>query len=392
MKEEIRKEMLLKRQFHHSSGGHIHCIGIMDRFLRLPQFNSSKRILLYASKESEVHTEGIIQSALSLGKKVCLPVTLRESKSLEIYEIKSLEELVPGAFGILEPQRLAERKIQPPEVDLVVVPGVSFDRRGHRIGYGMGYYDSLLSKMKAVKIGLAYDMQLVPHVPNEPHDVAVDFIVTENELIACQESEGGAAGKPGNPLRVAVLASGRGTDFQSLIDAKARGELAGVELVGLITENPQAGAIGRAKEAGIPHHAIPHSSREELDAKIKQKLDELSPGLVVLAGYMKIIRDPALLSAYAGRMINIHPSLLPKYPGAHAQRDAFEAGEKVSGYTIHFVDSSLDGGPVICQEKVDISHCKSAEEAAAKILEREHIGLPKVVGRFARGELVSKGK
>ena len=118
-----------------------------------------------------------------------------------------------------------------------------------------------------------------------------------------------------------------------------------------------------------------------------KKLAELEPDLVVLAGYMKVIRSKGLLSKYAGRMINIHPSLLPKYPGAHAQRDAFEAGEKVSGFTIHFVDETLDGGKIICQEKVDISGCRSADEAAAKILENEHIGLPAIVGKFAKGDV-----
>jgi len=380
--------MLLKREFHHSSGGHIHCLGIMDRFLRLEQFNSASCILLYASKGSEVHTDGIIQSALSLGKRVALPVTHKDKQELEIYEIKSIEELLPGAFGIMEPPQLPERKLQPADIGLVVVPGVSFDRRGHRIGYGMGYYDSLLKKISAVKIGLSYGMQLVPHVPNEPHDVAVDFIVTENGIISCPPCSEGDGQKK---LRVAVLASGRGSDFQSIIDAKNSGEIP-VEIVGLLTDNPQSAAIKRAEGNNIPAFVIRHSSREGLDAAIKQKLDELSPGLVVLAGYMKIIKDPALLSSYEGRLINIHPSLLPAYPGAHAQKDAFEAGEKVSGYTIHFVDSSLDGGPVIYQEKVDISGCKSADEVAAKILEREHVGLPKIVGMAAKGELPIKGK
>jgi phosphoribosylglycinamide formyltransferase-1 len=102
---------------------------------------------------------------------------------------------------------------------------------------------------------------------------------------------------------------------------------------------------------------------------------------------MKIIKSPALLGKYKGKMINIHPSLLPKYPGAHAQKDAFEAGEKESGYTVHHVDESLDGGRIIYQEKVDISGCANWEEAAGKILEKEHEGLPMIVGRFARGEI-----
>ena len=400
--------MLQKRESHHSGGGHVNCLEIMDKFIRLPAFNSSKCVLLYASKGGEVHTDGIMQSALSFGKKVCLPLTFKEKKSLEIYEAKSLEELSLGAFGVREPSHQPECRVSPDEVDLVVVPGVSFDRRGHRIGYGMGYYDSLLPKIKGKKIGLAYSFQLVELVPNEPHDVAVDIVVTEKEVINCAasqasnnngavfcqakaaENKGSSSTSPSQTkLRVVVLASGRGTDFQSLIDANAAGgALHGkVELVGLITDNPNAQAIARAKSAGIPPFVIPYSSREELDSKIKQKLDELTPGLVVLAGYMKVIKSKELLSAYSGRIINIHPSLLPSYPGAHAQRDAFEAGEKVSGFTIHFVDESLDGGKIIYQEKADISSCKSADEVAEKILAREHMGLPAVVGMFASGKV-----
>ena len=393
MKAEIRKEMLRKRDEHHSRGGHCNCIIIMDRFLRLPEFSAAACILLYASKGSEVHTDGIIRSALSLGKRVVLPVTKKEERKLELYEMRSVEELESGAFGILEPPQYPERKVEPGEIDLAVVPGASFDSRGHRIGYGMGYYDSLLPKIKGKKIGLAYSFQIVEHVPEEPHDVALDMIITEEKIIECSK---GAACVPApggndaigtaNPFRIVVLASGRGSDFQSLIDARKKGELS-AEIAALITDNSEAKAIERAKEAGIPHFVIAHKAREELDAGIRAKLDELAPDLVVLAGYMKIIRDSSLLCSYHGKIINIHPSLLPKYPGAHAQKDAFDAGEKVSGYTIHFVDESLDGGPIIFQENVDISPCKSADEAAAKILEREHIGLPAIVEKFAKGEI-----
>lgn len=400
MKDLIRKEMLEKRERSHTQGGHINCLDIMDRVVHLPEFSSASRILLYASKGSEVHTLGIMQTALSFGKKVALPVTKKDSKTLDLYYIGSPAELKTGAFGILEPPENPERKAAPGEIELVIVPGVSFDRRGHRIGYGMGYYDSLLSKLQCPKIGLAYDVQITERVPDEPHDVAVDWIVTEKEIIDCRNGNGnGAAGRgqesgspaaganaEGGKYRVAVLASRRGTDFQSIIDAKKRGEI-DIEIAGLITDNLEAKAIDRAKENGIPAFVIPYTSREELDSGIKERLDKLSPDLVVLAGYMKIIRSRELFAAYSGRIINIHPSLLPKYPGAHAQKDAFEAGEKVSGYTIHFVDETLDGGKIILQEEVDISACKTWEEAALAILAREHMGLPKVVGMFAKGEI-----
>ncbi|MEM4554912.1 MAG: phosphoribosylglycinamide formyltransferase [Candidatus Anstonellaceae archaeon] len=375
MKDEIRRKMLKLRDEHYSKKGHALCLLIMDRFLRLKEFEDAKRVLLYAAKGSEVHTDGIINSALSLGKEVVLPVTDKEKHELELYRIKSLEELSAGAFGILEPKKIPERKVEPSGIDLAVIPGIGFDLQGHRIGYGKGYYDKLLPHIKGKKIGLAYEVQVVERLPVEPHDVAVDMIVTEERVIECKPE-----------FRVVVLASGRGSDFQSIIDAIKRGEVH-AKIVGLITDNPNAQAIKRAEAAGIPHFVIPYSSREELDLGILRKLDELKPDLVVLAGYMKIIKNKELLTKYAGRIINIHPSLLPKYPGAHAQRDAFEAGEKVSGYTIHFVDETLDGGKIIYQEEVDISDCKSAEEVAAKILQREHVGLPAIVEKFATGKI-----
>ncbi|MCX6769980.1 MAG: phosphoribosylglycinamide formyltransferase [Candidatus Micrarchaeota archaeon] len=384
MKGNMRKDMLAMREAHHSKGGHVNCISIMDTVLNLEEFKSAECVLLYSSKGGEVHTEGIIQSALSIGKRVALPVTKKESHALELYAIAGMDELSPGAFGILEPKSDPARRVQPEEVDLVLVPGVSFDRRGHRLGYGMGYYDLLLKRVKGRKIGLAYGMQMVERVPDEPHDVAVDMIVTENEIIRCGNSASGEGKAEKDNLasgnfKVVVLASGKGSDFQSIIDGVKTGAVP-AKIVGLITDKPEAYAIQRAEGNGIPAFAIPHKDSEDLDEG------------VVLAGYMKIIRSKELLSRYAGRMINIHPSLLPKYPGAHAQKDAFEAGEKISGYTIHYVDESLDGGKIIKQEKVDISDCKTWEEAAAKILSREHVGLPEIVAKFARGEIAAGKK
>lgn len=189
--------------------------------------------------------------------------------------------------------------------------------------------------------------------------------------------------------KIIVFASGRGSDFQSIIDANRLGKI-NVTIVGMITDNPQAYAIERARAAGIPSFVIEpknYQTREDFDQAIFEKVEVLKPHLIVLAGYMKIIKNRKVLSEYRGKIINIHPSLLPKFPGAHAQADAFEAGEKISGFTIHFVDDSLDGGPIIYQEKIDISDCKSADEVSAKILQREHLGLPMVVGWFSQGKV-----
>jgi len=190
-------------------------------------------------------------------------------------------------------------------------------------------------------------------------------------------------------FKVAVFASGRGSDFQALLDAARLGRI-NVTFVGMVTDNPNALAIERARLAGVPCFVLEpsrYATRLEYDEAVFEKMEVLKPDLIVLAGYMRIIKNTGVLENYKGKIINIHPSLLPKYPGAHAQKDAFEAKEKTSGYTIHFVDQSLDGGAIIYQEEVDISECKSADDVSAKILEREHIGLPMVVGWFSKGKV-----
>ncbi|MDE1798213.1 MAG: phosphoribosylglycinamide formyltransferase [Candidatus Micrarchaeota archaeon] len=208
-------------------------------------------------------------------------------------------------------------------------------------------------------------------------------------------------------LTLAVLASGRGSNFEALLRSIEAGTC-DAKILALITDNPQAAAIGIAKKHGVPVYAVERSAFASsilFDEKILSVLDSLRPDLVVLAGYMRILRSPKLLSAYAGRILNIHPSLLPKYPGAHAQADAFaalvawratahrgaggasSAGEKFfSGLTLHLVDASLDGGPILYQEKVDISGCRSAEEVSQKILAREHLAYGRLIDGIARGK------
>ncbi|QLJ53302.1 MAG: Phosphoribosylglycinamide formyltransferase [Candidatus Fermentimicrarchaeum limneticum] len=195
-------------------------------------------------------------------------------------------------------------------------------------------------------------------------------------------------------IKVGVLASGRGSDFQSIIDGVESGRV-NADIAVLISDNPLAKALDRAKEHKIPAICInpnDYLSREEHDKAIRKKLEEFKVELVVLAGYMRLIKDKKFLQDYRGRMINIHPALLPSFPGAHAQRDAFNYGAKVSGYTIHFVDENPDGGPVIYQEAVDISDCKTEDEVAAKILKREHVGLPIIVDSFSKGKYVIEGR
>lgn len=189
---------------------------------------------------------------------------------------------------------------------------------------------------------------------------------------------------------IAVLASGRGSNFQAIINAVKKGEC-DAEIKVLITDNPEAKAIARAEKENILFRVVEKSKfpeRETFDNEIKKILDRFSIDLVVLAGYMRVLKSGELLETYKNRIINIHPSLLPSFPGVAAQRQAFEYGVRISGVTVHFVDQSLDGGPIIHQEAVDISDCSSPSEVSEKILEAEHRVYPMVVDSFSKGRYI----
>ncbi len=160
---------------------------IKENLFSLPEFKNSKTILFYSSIKSEVKTEDAIKDSLALGKRVVLPITNKGQKALEIFEIKDSKGLAQGPFGILEPKK--ELPISKEDLDLVIVPGIVFDFRGHRIGYGEGYYDNFLKDVKATKIGLAFEIQIVPEIPAEPHDIKVNKIVTEKRVITCGTNE-----------------------------------------------------------------------------------------------------------------------------------------------------------------------------------------------------------
>lgn len=195
-------------------------------------------------------------------------------------------------------------------------------------------------------------------------------------------------------IRVGVLASGRGTDFQSLVDARDRGSL-DVELAVLVCNVPGAPAIDRAKRAGVPAVVIDHrpfgKDREAFEREVVKALKERRVDLVVHAGFMRIV-TPYYIGEFRNRIINIHPSLLPAFPGARAQRDALVHGAKVSGCTVHFVDETVDGGPIILQKAVPVREDDSEETLAARILEQEHIFLPLAVRLFAEGRLTLEGR
>jgi phosphoribosylglycinamide formyltransferase-1 len=195
-------------------------------------------------------------------------------------------------------------------------------------------------------------------------------------------------------INVGVLASGRGTDFQSLVDATERGDLK-ADLAVLICNVPGAPVIERARKHGIRAVVIDHKEygkdREAFDREVVRVLREHRVDLVVFAGFMRLVTG-YFVREFPHRIVNIHPSLLPAFPGVHAQEDAVNWGAKVSGCTIHFVDESVDGGPVILQKAVSVLDDDTAQTLAARILEQEHVFLPLAVRLFAEGRVRVEGR
>ncbi|MFQ5919135.1 MAG: phosphoribosylglycinamide formyltransferase [Thermoplasmata archaeon] len=193
-------------------------------------------------------------------------------------------------------------------------------------------------------------------------------------------------------MKVGVLASGRGTDFQSLIDAVERGDLQ-VSLAVLVSNTEDAPALGRAERHGIPWVFVDHRgrSREAFEREVVQELRRRDVELVVFAGFMRLV-TPYFIDQFPDRVINIHPSLLPAFPGTHAQRDAVEWGVQVSGCTVHLVDASLDGGPIVYQQTVPVRPGDTEETLASRILEVEHRVLPYVVRLFAEDRVHIEGR
>jgi len=188
-------------------------------------------------------------------------------------------------------------------------------------------------------------------------------------------------------LPVVVLISGSGSNLQALIDRAAGGEP--YRIVGVISNRPGVRGLQRATDAGIPTQVIDHTGfpdREHFDAALADAIDAYRPRLVVLAGFMRIL-TAGFVDRFAGRMINIHPSLLPAFQGLHTHRRALQEGVGEHGASVHFVTSELDGGPVIAQIRVPVLAGDTESQLAARVLEREHQLLPQVVSWFAHGRL-----
>ncbi len=188
-------------------------------------------------------------------------------------------------------------------------------------------------------------------------------------------------------LPVVVLISGGGTNLQALIDAAQR-DLP-IEIRAVISNVAEAYGLERARRAGIPTEVVDHrdyADRERFDRALAERIDRYRPRLVLLAGFMRIL-TPWFVEHYRGRMLNIHPSLLPKFQGLHTHARALEAGEREHGASIHFVTEELDGGPVIVQARVPVKPDDTPETLAARVLEQEHRLYPQAVQWFAEGRL-----
>lgn len=191
-------------------------------------------------------------------------------------------------------------------------------------------------------------------------------------------------------LRIGILGSGKGSNFAAILRA-VRDEGLAVEPVLVLSDNPGAGILDLAREAGIPAETIDEPRyrtrlSEDVERGVASRLVAAGCQLVVLAGYMRLVKAP-LLSAFPRRLINIHPSLLPKFPGLEAWRQALEAGETVTGCTVHFVDEGMDTGPVIRQAEVPVLPGDTAASLHARIQEAEHRLYPDVLRDFAGGRL-----
>jgi phosphoribosylglycinamide formyltransferase-1 len=193
--------------------------------------------------------------------------------------------------------------------------------------------------------------------------------------------------------RIVVLASGRGSNFQAIIDGIQRGRIS-AECVCLITDNPRAYAIERATQAGIPSKIIDYSAfsgREEYNRILQNTMSECSADLFLLCGYMRLL-DPSIVFTFHGRIINIHPALLPSFPGLHAQRRALEYGVRVSGCTVHFVDEGTDTGPIILQRCVPVLPGDDEDSLSSRILKEEHQILVEAVKLFCEDRLCIVGR
>jgi len=191
-------------------------------------------------------------------------------------------------------------------------------------------------------------------------------------------------------INIAVLASGSGTNLQALIDAPDLGGDIGL----VLSDRPDVTALERARGAGIPTRVLPwgdFGSRSEFSTAVRDEIEKADVGVVVLAGFMRVLGGE-VVGAFRNQILNIHPSLLPAFPGAHAVDQALEHGVKMTGVTVHFVDEEVDHGPIIAQRAVPVLPDDDRDSLHARIQVEEHDLYPKVVAALARGEIAMEGR
>jgi phosphoribosylglycinamide formyltransferase-1 len=194
-------------------------------------------------------------------------------------------------------------------------------------------------------------------------------------------------------MKLGVLVSGAGTNLQALLDAQARGELAPAEIAVVVSNRREAPALARAAAAGVPAEVVEHSglARADFEDRLLDALARHAVEAVVLAGFMRVL-TARFVDRFPQRILNTHPSLLPAFPGADAPAQAIAHGVKLSGVTVHFVDASVDGGPIIAQVAVPVADGDDARTLHARIQREEHRLLPIVVQRLAAGQLSCQGR
>jgi|TARA_R110002096_G_scaffold379_4_gene2298 phosphoribosylglycinamide formyltransferase 1 len=187
--------------------------------------------------------------------------------------------------------------------------------------------------------------------------------------------------------RIVVLLSGSGTTLQSIIDAKLP-----ANIVAVISNKPNVRGLSRAQEAGIPAHVLDHTtfpSRQDFDLELQTLIDQQRPDLVVLAGFMRILSDD-FVHHYYGRLINIHPSLLPKYKGTHTHQRVMDDGDPLHGSSVHFVNTELDSGPILLQARLPVLATDSVESLELRVKVKEHLIYPTAISWLAKGRIKLK--
>ena len=195
-------------------------------------------------------------------------------------------------------------------------------------------------------------------------------------------------------MKIAVLVSGSGTNLQTLIEQLHQNETSGINIAVVLSDRRKAYALTRAKRVGIPTHVVrtkDFESRLDFDAEISRLIEHYAVELIVLGGFMKLFQPP-FVRKYRNRIINVHPTLLPAFPGAHPVADTLAYGVKIAGVTVHFVDEGVDSGPIIAQSAVPVLDTDDEESLHNRIQVEEHKLYPKVIKWYAQGKLKIEGR